>query len=610
MEKGNPLHIQLKYLPVLAHQFKINFHRSLDAFKQHLSHCSSHHHSEYSTSSSGNADMDSPNSLGEAKKKDSLIVQLDALCKADPDDQEALHALEILVQEIKPSDDPEGLLLGASYLKLATVCASSCNENIFKGLSYAQKATEVYKNLGPSLKLATCFYISALICTRMGETKKAVAYLEESDSVMKRIKVTSCDEYCVALKHDVQSVMGEACDLFCNEMRLEIQSLFGTAKMQLGMHAEAIIHIHKTVKLKQKLLQAGSPDLGAFYLDTAETLRLLNDHKTATNLCSKALKIILKFYGSSSREEAKVRSLLSKIYCDLGKYEESLSETDSARKIWMQLGEVDEVISLNVNAERLLVRLERWTEAVARLDEVIEATRKGDNFHTIALVLAARVFLLVRNSDMAHSYCKRALEALEYQGPCSQTAHTLLLLSIQYEDRKEFDEAATLCKKAKEIFDQCLGQEAAVTAAELEGKLGCILMHAGKPEEAIPYLESSFSRLNCVPNQDLLYIHFYLGLAYPHIQKLKESVQHLEAAKGALSTSTNVSTSMEVAVHSNLATAYSALDKLDEAVECQKVVVGMLQKNDVKDYSLKEAEARLHYYIRELTLSKDRVGKA
>lgn len=574
--------------------------------------CSHHHHAHYNTSSSEDSDLHTKYARGSLpakgeKRKVALTSQLYALCKAHSSDQEALHALEALAHQIRASDDPEGLLVGAAYLKLATVYSSMHCPNIMKGLAYAQKAVKAYEPRGPSLKLATSLYISALIHITMGDSRKAVIQLEQSDSVMKRMKVTPCDKYCVALKHDVQTVMGESCDAFCNLVNFDVQALFGMAKMHLGMHDEAAAHIHKSLKLKRKLLPAGSLDLGLYYVSTAEVLKLLKDHKAATQLCLKALKIFLKCHGADSLEEAKARSLLSDIYYDVGKYEESLAESKLARRIWKHFGKTEKLICLNLNAERLLVCLKRWDEAMSRLEEVIQATEIGNKSHTIALILSAKVCELTNKNNLATHYCRRALEAVEHQVPCMETAATLMSLCFIYEDRKEFGQAALFCKKAQEMYEQCFGSETVEIAADVEGKLGCLLVHAGKHEEAIPHLESSISKLKHIPGKDLLYKHFYLGLAYPKIEKYQEALEQFEAAKSALCRSTEVSIQMQVAIYSNLAATYSAVNRLDEAIECQKVVVDMLKQHTVEDYTLEEVQLRLTSYIKEAEALKESV---
>ncbi|MCO5603433.1 hypothetical protein L7F22_057583 [Adiantum nelumboides] len=522
-------------------------------------HCHGHHHlhAHFSTNSSGESDMDSESTLD---TKNALTLKLQAFCKSSLSDPEALHALEALVPEIKAFEDPEGLLIGAAYLKLATVYGSSHSSDLMKGLLYAKKAVKAYGPRGPSLKLATSFYISALIYITMGDCKSALIQLEQSEGVLKKIKVTPCDKYCVALKHDVQTVTGEACDQFCNEAKFEVQYLFGVAKLRLGIHDEAAAHINKSVKFKQKLLQAGSSALGVFYLETAETLKLVNDHKAASLLCKRALKIFPKCYGCNLLGEAKARSLLSNIYFDLGKYEESLTQSRLARRLWKHLGKAEELVCLNLNEERSLVCLQKWNEAISILEEVIQATELGNKSHTIGLLLAAKVCLLSNRDDSATHYYSRALEALEHHVPCSQTAGTLLLLSNVYEDRKDFQQAALVCKKAKELLDQCSGSAAVTTAAEIEGKVGCLLVHAGEHEAAILHLESSISNLKHVPGKELFYAHFYLGLAYPQVQKYEDALEQFEAAK-SLSTSIEVGIPMQVALYSNLAATYSAVSR-------------------------------------------------
>ncbi|KAI5078414.1 hypothetical protein GOP47_0006085 [Adiantum capillus-veneris] len=568
--------------------------------------CQGHRHlhrAHFSTSSSADIDADSKSTVESlpakgTKHRNALTLKLKALCESSLSDREALHALEASVLEIKECDDPEGLLAGAAYLKLATVYGTSHSPDIMKGLLYAKKAVNAYVPRGPTLKLATSYYILALIYITMGDCQGALVQLEESECVMRRMKVTPCDKYCVALKHDVQTVMGEACDQFCNEVKFEVQSLLGVAKLRLGRHDEAAAHINKSVKFKQKLLQAGSSALGMFYVDTAEDLKLVNDHKTAALLCRRAVKILSKCYGCNSVGEAKARSLLSNIYYDLGKFEESLAQSKSARRIWKHLGKVEELICSSLNAERSLVCLHMWNEAISMLEEVIEATEPGNKSQGIALILAARVCVLSNNDDSATRYFRRALEALEHQGPCVQMAGTLLLLSVAYEDRKEFQQAAVVCEKAKEVFDQCPGSEAVTTAAEVEGKVGCLLVHAGRHEAAILPLENSISKLKHVLGKDLLYAHFYLGLAYPQVQKYQEALEQFEAAK-RLSNCIEVGIPMQVAIYSNLAATYSAVCRLDEAIECQKVVVDLLKVNTVEDYTLEEVKMRLTAYIQE-----------
>lgn len=498
----------------------------------------------------------------------------------------------LAVEELKASVDqldrfaaPDDLRFGEACLMISQSYASA-DENPIEFLGYAQRALKAYEIRKCSSEYAQCLYLLGYACFKLEKYQSAVLHLEKCSVILKEMPTTTRNEYCVGLEPEVQAFLGQA-------------------KMILAKPLEALSHYQNFIDLRETLLEAGHPELGSSYMQAAHAFRGAKDLDTAMHLSSKALELYKDCHGPSSPEVAEARSLMSALYCDLGNYRDSLLESEAARPILEDIGHREEVAYLHLSSAECLMHLGRYSESVTRLEEVITDKGLTSTLHFNDLLMAARAFAALGKKDCLLERCKMALDVLERLDASTERATNLALLALFYEEQGEFKQAAKVLIKAKEILQelgQSLEHPPAFVEADLEGKIGFLLLRIKEASDAIPFLKNSLLNKTRTEAKDVLYTRFYLGTAYLQAQNFQEALQHFEGAKSLLSeTVKEVDVSMAIALNDNLASLYNSCGRLDEAIECQKVAVDMTKKANIQDVDLilKGVVTRLEAYVRD-----------
>lgn len=480
---------------------------------------------------------------------------------------EALEALKSSVDYLLPTAAPDNFQIGEACLALAQSYACS-DEDPKKFLDYAKRALQVYESLKESSDLARSLYLLGYAYFKMEEYQKAVVHFEDCSSLLTYLTEIGCDnEYCDGLKPEVQAFLGRS-------------------KMLLLRSSEAIIHYRNFVHLKEKYLEPGHPELGTCYLQAARGFRGLKDMDMAMCISSKSLEIFTKCFGPNSLQVGEVRSLLAGLHCDLGRYEDSLTECQTARPILEQNGDLEEVAYVDFTIAEALTQLGRHPEAISKLEEVIKGTELTSAVHFNALLTAARACASTKRNECVADYCTKALNVLQQQEASADTALSLALLALVYEEQKEYMQALSVLRNAKGILDK-LGLRSqdvpAFAAADIDGKLGFLLLRVRRANEAIPYLENTLLKDRKIHDRELLYVQFNLGAAYLQVRRFQDAIQQIDSARMILSGGfTGLDASKRATMFRNIASLYKSCRRHREAIECENAAAAILKENEAQ----------------------------
>lgn len=481
-----------------------------------------------------------------------------------------LEGLEALLAQVESSGVPgDQHRIGVACYKLAQLF-NSC-EKPAKVLSYAQRGFNVLKSLeAPSAKHAACRCLYAIASAYYGirDFEKALAQAEHLDLILQQLEKRFPEEDVTFLKYAVQTFL-----IKC--------------KMSVGRQEETLPHFRKYIELKEKLVEPGDSELGAAYIQAAEAFQEANYPAEAIGLGFKALHIHTKKFGPSSYQVAYVRRLLSEAYYDLGHFEDSLSEYDKARPILEALEDnsLEVMAPFILKSALSLIELEKYDKATARLKEIIGNTSKACDSHALALATLAKVYALLSLDKEFFVCCKKALDVLEnHQKVSIFTGQNIFLLASSLGNKKHYEQAILLYKKALQIFNQCPGSEAALKAADTEGEIGIALLRLGHFPQAAPYVKSYALKSKIIDGSDnkrSLAVHNRLGAEYLQVGRFSEALEQLETARLLLSKDlTGVNEAIMIALNQNLATAYNVLGRLEEALVCQKTAVDTVKKSE------------------------------
>ncbi|MCO5558538.1 hypothetical protein L7F22_012123 [Adiantum nelumboides] len=465
---------------------------------------------------------------------------------------EVLEDLKSAVDKLLPCAAPDDFLVCEACLSVAQSFACF-DEEPPKILSYAQRALRGYEVHRDVPDYPRCLYLLGYAYFRMEDYPTAVAYLEQCTS---------------ALSHLAE--IGREND-YCHGLKPEVQAFLGRSKMLLSQHSQAITHYRNFLVLKEKLLEPGDPDLGLSYLQAARGFRGLKDVEGALSAALKALENYTKKFGPDSLEVAEVRSFLCGLYSDMGKYKESLAEADAARPILQQVENVEEVAYLDFSIAECLQLMGRHTESIAKLEEVIRTSELTSAIHFNALLTAARACARTQKNECVAEYCIKAQDVLRNREPSGDSALCLALLALVYEEQRECNQAIDILKQAKSMLDG-LGVRPedipAFAAADIDGKIGFLLLRVGKANEALPYLQYSLSKKKNFHARELLYLHFNLGAAYIQLRRFQEAPQQLDTARRYLCGNTSgLDPSKRATMFHNLAALYKS---------CRRCVLSLL----------------------------------
>lgn len=496
--------------------------------------------------------------------------------------QESVEALEELLKELETSTSDADPRIGALCLRLAQLCVSK-DENPERILVHGQRALKILGHPEISLECATCLEVIGCAYHKKGEFEKAVSHLERAALILEK------------LKHTVkQEDMGN--------LQYAIQALLGQANMSLGRQEEALVNFQDALTINERLLESHDPNLGKSYQQVAEAFMQAQDLEEALALCLKALSIYVDCYGSSSLQVAELRKLLSIIYYDLDDFEKVLSEHQLVRPIFKALGKSEEVASLDLASGEAFLCLDRYTEAISKLKDVIKQTTHVNHCHGQALVLLAKAHAALKDDKNATMYCNKALDVLRNKDSSVIVGASLVELGLVLRQLSKIEQALSVFKMTLGIYKQFLKEQTAV--AFIEGQIGLLYLGSERAIDALPYLEACVAKNESIlglESEELLDVYNHLGVAYIQLGKLDEALAKFEAAKAIAEQSDLSKDPATITLYNNLAHVYTALGRIGDALLCQELLVETIKKTGLEtDVSLQEAEKKLQDLSQEV----------
>ncbi|KAH6556633.1 hypothetical protein KP509_1Z166000 [Ceratopteris richardii] len=488
-------------------------------------------------------------------------------------DAGSLEILEKLLAQVELSAVPSNKhRIGTASFNLAELYSSA--KETTKSLIYAQKAFETLrdlKNWNAKYTACRCLYLIATNHCSNGEFEKALQQAEHLDLVLRRIEKTSSKRDFTLLKS-------------------ALQALLIKCKISLGKHEEAVPHVFRYVKLKERLVNPDDPRLGSVYVQAAELLQETDHFDEAVDFAHKALDIHMESFGTNSYQVGYVRSLLSEAYYGLGLFEECLSEYDKAIPILetVEGNSKESLAPFIMKSVFSLIELKRYEESIVRLKEIIEVTPNSSSAHASALVTLAKVYALSNMKIQFYECSNKALDVLESNHKVSiPTGEFIFSLASAYGMQDYYNEAIMLYKKALSIFNQCFGDEAALKAADTEGEIGIAFLRMENLSESAHYLKSYISKNQTIIGSDnarLIAIYNRVGAEYLRSERMSEALEHLESAKVLFPKErSEIDDTIAVSLNQNLATLYKFFGRLDEAIACQKKAVEIAKYSNYEE---------------------------
>ncbi|KAH7288815.1 hypothetical protein KP509_31G044600 [Ceratopteris richardii] len=386
----------------------------------------------------------------------------------------------------------------------------------------------------------------------------------------------------------------------------QMQFLLGQAKRFLRTPRASLAHYLNLVRNAEA---TGHPQLGAWCLETGHACREAGDLEGALHFCSKGLEEFMDRFGPGSLPAAQARCGLSKAYFGLARYEDALREGKQAMLVLQKSGGLDEVISLTLTLADTLFYLKRYDEMVSILEEIISKTNGVVNAN-VHITTAKAFHALGRNGDAA-VHCTKVLDVLQHQEPSPDVAAHYVMLASLYEHQEDYDHTAEVLTKSIKMYEKFPQNSPQDFVAELEGKLGRVLLRIKNAEEALPYLQRHLSKkkasLSSVSSnkkhegQELLHAHYYLGAAYSQCEKFHTSLEHFEACMTLLSdVCREENPSFAMTIYHNAASMYYHVDRLDRAIQCQQAAVDVIKKNNLQENSVtRRIQELLEEYLAE-----------
>lgn len=487
------------------------------------------------------------------------------------DSPDELLSMLMNLEEVFPPSDPR---VSHTCLRLAKLL-NDTNQKPEKIIDYARQAFHNFDSSRFLLESASALFLVGLGHYKMGDPKEAVAVLEKCAFQMAGLELPSAKK---------QELSG---------LQYSVQIVLGQAKVSLGWNLDGLLELRKGLSTMEKFLPPESPHLGLCYQETASAVLQAKEPKEALSLCGKALSILSKCLGPSSLEVADIRLMMLRIHYELNDYKRAISECQLAVQILEKLGERDKAICLELESMQAYFLLEKFDEAVAKLNEIVKRTQQEDPLHIEALILLVGAFIGLKDNVAATKYSQRALNSLEKQELNLDSAKTLIRLSTGFQQLQNFEQALAISQRALDVFEKCTGDEAQACIADARGYRGSLFLYLGKPNEAIPHLEKALLIKKGVygaESGELLDLCNHLGVAYANVKRVDEALAIFQEAKMILNTSSNGADLISIYIYNNLSLTCILSGRNEEAIELKRHAVQLLRKAG-KDVLLPLGEA-------------------
>lgn len=476
-------------------------------------------------------------------------------------------------------DNPD---LGPFLLKHAKDLIASNNRE--KALKYALRAAKSFEKCTdgkPSLDLVMSLHVVAAIYCNMGQFAEAVPVLQQS------VKIPVPEE---SQEHALAK--------FSGYMQL------GDTYAMLGLLESSIYCYEEGLEIQRQTLGDMDPRVGETCRYLAEAHVQALQFEQAERLCQRALDIHKVNGETTSVEEAADRRLMGLICDTKGDHEAALEHLVLASMSLVSNGQETEVASVDISIGDIYLSLARYDEAVFAYRKALTAFKasKGENHPAVASVFVRLADLYNRIGKFRESkcYCESALRIYNKPIPGSsqeEIATGLTNVSSIFESMNEHEQALKLLQKAVKMYKNSPGQQS--TIAGIEAQTGVLHYILGNYEESYLSLENAITKLRACGEKKSAFFGVVLnqmGLACIQRFAISEAANFFDEARSILEQECGPYHLDTLGVYSNLAGAYDAMGRYDEAIEILEYVVGLREEKlgtaspDVNDEKRRLAE--------------------
>lgn len=449
--------------------------------------------------------------------------------------------------------NPNSQDVGPLLLRLATALHLS-GENSVKALECATRAAKFLEKAAggkPSLDLVTSLHILAAIHCRSGQYEEAIPILQHALMIP-----------------DLSEGVDHALAAFAGYMQL------GDILALRGQHDNALACYKTAYHVQSDALGDMDPQVGETCSYLAEAyLKALQFHQ-AEEYCEHALKIHSYHSQPESLEEAADRRLMALVLSGKGDYERALEHLVLASVALRANGKDADVAAVDCSIGDVYAALGRFDEAIFSYQRSLTLfkTMNGEAHSSVASVYVnlAVLYMKMRKHKESKTYCESALRI--YGKPNAghspdELASGLTEIASVFESMNEREQALFLLQRALDILEALPGQQSAV--AGVEAQMGVLYYYLGKFEEAFLAFKSAVSKLRSSGEKKSVQLGIVLnqmGLACVGLNEIWHAADTFEESRRILEEIYGPHHGETLAVCSNLAGAYDALGRSDEAI--------------------------------------------
>ncbi|KAM0018826.1 putative tetratricopeptide-like helical domain superfamily, malT-like TPR region [Helianthus debilis subsp. tardiflorus] len=485
---------------------------------------------------------------------------------------------------------------GPYLLKQARDLMSS-GSNPRKALDLALQAASCFKkssNSKPNLDIVMCLHVTAAIYCSLGQYNEAIPVLEESIEIP---VVNESQDHALAK--------------FSGLMQLgDTYSMLGQLENSLKCYTVGL-------EVQREVLGDSDPRIGETCRYLSEAYVQALDFKEAERFCKMAIEIHVK--NGLQAEEAADRRLMGLIYESKGDHEGALEHLVLASMTMVAIGQESEVSFVDLSIGDTYLSLSKYDEAIFAYQKALTSLKssKGENHPSVASVYARLADLCNKTGKFkeSKSYCENALRIYENRVsgiPLEEIACGFTNISAIYESMDEIDQALELLHKALKIYNDVPGQQS--TIAGIEAQMGVMYYVLGKYSESYDSFRNAISKLRVSSEKKSGFYGIALnqmGLACVQRYAINEAIECFEEARTVLEHECGAFHPDTLAVYSNLAGAYDAVGRLDDAIKIlEHIVEAREEKLGTAGFDVEDEKKRLAELLKEAGKVRSRKARS
>lgn len=504
-------------------------------------------------------------------------------------------------------DNPD---LGPFLLKQARQLVSS-GDHLNKALELAQRAAKSFEACSkkkddgePSLELVMCLHVTAAIHCNLGRYSEAVPILERS------IEIPNVDGDGGEGRREEHALAK-----FAGQMQL------GDTYAMLGMLEKSVASYESGLEIQRRALGDTDPRVGETFRYLAEAHVQAMRLDEAERLCKSALEIHRENGSPASLEEAADRRLMGLIYETKGDHEAALEHLVLAGMALSANSLDAEAASVDCSIGDAYSSLSRFDEAAFSYQKALTVFKstKGETHPSVASVFVRLAELYNKTGKIrdSRSYCENALRIYERPVPpgfpAEEIAGGLTDVAAIFEGMDELRRALGLLERALGIYAGSAGQQSAV--AGIEAQMGVMSYMLGDYDESYRRFASAVAKLRAGGGERRSAFFGValnqMGLACVQRLAVDEAAKLFEEAREVLSRECGPYHPDTLGVYSNLAAAYDAIGRLDDAIELLEYVVGVREeKLGTANPDVDEEKRRLAELLKEAGRARTRKARS